>query len=86
MSLVLTAVIHSPVGIVAVAVIWGVAFGALPTLTQTVTLRAAGDATDAATALVNATMNIGIAGGCTAGLTACWGSRPYRDWGGSALR
>ena len=34
-----------------VVVVWGAAFGALPTLTQTVTLRAAGEATDAATAV-----------------------------------
>ena len=46
---------------------WGAAFGAFPTLTQTVMLRAAGDATDAAASLVNATTNLGIAGGALLG-------------------
>jgi len=85
-SLVLAATITSTVGIVAVVVVWGVAFGAFPTLTQTVMLRAAGDATDAATALVNATTNVGIAGG------ALLGSRllgvvavPVLGWVGAAL-
>lgn len=63
LCLLLASVISSPVAIVAVFVAWGLAFGALPTLTQAVTLRAAPDATNAATAIVNATMNIGIAGG-----------------------
>ena len=53
--------------IIAVVAVWGVAFGAFPTLTQTVMLRSAGDATDAATSLVNATTNIGIAGGALLG-------------------
>ncbi|MEP7088895.1 MAG: MFS transporter [Nocardioidaceae bacterium] len=66
-SLVLAAVVASTIGIIAVVGVWGVAFGALPTLTQTVMLRAAGDATDAATALVNATTNLGIAGGALLG-------------------
>jgi DHA1 family inner membrane transport protein len=48
-------------------VVWGFSFGALPTLTQTVMLRAGGDATDAATSLANATTNIGIAGGALLG-------------------
>jgi DHA1 family inner membrane transport protein len=67
LSLVLAAVVASTVGIVAVVAAWGVAFGAFPTLTQTVMLRAAGAATDTATALVNATTNIGIAGGALLG-------------------
>ena len=66
-SLVLAAVVASTIGIIAVVTVWGVAFGAFPTLTQTVMLRAAGDATDAAAALVNATTNIGIAGGALLG-------------------
>lgn len=66
-SLVLAATVASTIGIIAVVALWGVAFGAFPTLTQTVMLRAAGDATDAATALVNATTNIGIAGGALLG-------------------
>ena len=66
-GLVLAAVAASTIGIVAVVAVWGVAFGAFPTLTQTVMLRAAGDATGAAPALVNATTNIGIAGGALLG-------------------
>ena len=85
-SLLLAAVIRSPAGIVAVVVIWGVAFGALPTLTQTVTLRAAGDATDAATALVNATMNIGIAGGALLGSRLLGFAAGTGPRAGSALR
>jgi DHA1 family inner membrane transport protein len=67
LSLVLAATVASTIGIVAVITVWGVAFGAFPTLTQSVMLRAAGDATNAATALVNATTNIGIAGGALLG-------------------
>jgi len=52
---------------IAVVAVWGVAFGAFPTLTLTVMLRASGDATDAAAALVNATTNVGIAGGALLG-------------------
>jgi DHA1 family inner membrane transport protein len=67
LSLVLAATVAATVGLVVVVAVWGVAFGAFPTLTQTVMLRAAGDATDAASALVNATTNIGIAGGALLG-------------------
>jgi DHA1 family inner membrane transport protein len=67
LSLVLAAAVISTGGIIAVVAVWGVAFGAFPTLTQTVMLRAAGDATDAATSLVNATTNLGIAGGALLG-------------------
>lgn len=66
-SLVLAAAVSSTWGIIAVVVLWGVAFGAFPTLTQTVMLRAAHGATDAATALSNATTNAGIAGGALLG-------------------
>lgn len=66
-SLLLAAVVDSTVGVIAVVVLWGAAFGALPTLSQTVTLRAARDAPDTATAMVNATTNIGIAGGALVG-------------------
>ncbi|MDX6299381.1 MAG: hypothetical protein QOF53_595 [Nocardioidaceae bacterium] len=85
-SLVLSAAVASTIGIIAIVVVWGAAFGAFPTLTQTVMLRSAGEATDAATALVNATTNIGIAGG------ALLGSRllavldvPALGWIGAAL-
>jgi DHA1 family inner membrane transport protein len=85
-SLLLAAVVRSPAGIVIVLVIWGAAFGAFPTLTQTVTLRSAGDDTDAAPALVNATTNIGIAGGALLG-SRLLGVLPVRDlgWIGAAL-
>ena len=65
--LALAASASSTPGIVVVVVVWGVAFGAFPTLTQTVMLRAANGATDASTALVNATTNVGIAGGALIG-------------------
>ncbi len=65
--LALGAVVGSAPAIIAVVVLWGIAFGAFPTLTQTVTLRAAREATDAATALVNGTTNVGIAGGALLG-------------------
>lgn len=48
---------------VVATVVWGVGFGALPTLTQTAARRSAPDAGDAAPGLTNATTNIGIAGG-----------------------
>ncbi|MGI3784079.1 MAG: MFS transporter [Janthinobacterium lividum] len=66
-SLTLAATTGSTWGIIAVVVLWGVAFGAFPTLTQTVMLRTANGATDAATALTNATTNAGIAGGALLG-------------------
>ena len=66
-SLVLAAVAGSTTGVILAVAVWGVAFGGFPTLTQMVMLRAAGDATDAATSLVNATTNLGIAGGALIG-------------------
>jgi len=48
---------------VTAVVVWGVAFGALPTLLLTAALHAAPEPPDAAPAVVNATFNIGIAGG-----------------------
>lgn len=85
-SLLLAAVVGSTWAIVAVVVVWGTAFGAFPTLTQTVTLRAARDAPDAATALVNATTNVGIAGGALLGsqLLAVV-AVPHLGWVGAAL-
>jgi DHA1 family inner membrane transport protein len=67
LMVVLAAFVASTWGIIAVVVLWGVAFGAFPTLTQTVMLRMADGATDAATALSNATTNAGIAGGALLG-------------------
>lgn len=52
---------------VAGVIVWGAAFGALPTLIQTVALRASPHAQDAAPAVVNATFNVGIAGGAFIG-------------------
>lgn len=51
---------------VAVVAVWGAAFGALPTLVQTVALRVT-DGSDAAPAVVNATFNVGIGGGAVLG-------------------
>ncbi|CCH87456.1 Major facilitator superfamily MFS_1 [Modestobacter italicus] len=48
---------------VVATVVWGVAFGAQPTLLQTAARRAAPDAGDATPGITNATTNIGIAGG-----------------------
>ncbi len=85
-SLVLAAVVASTIGIVAVVAVWGVAFGAFPTLTQTVMLHSAGDATDAATSLVNATTNIGIAGGALLGSRLLGViSAPDLGWVGAGL-
>jgi alpha-glucosidase len=51
-----------------VIVVWGLAFGMLPTLTQTVALRAVNpNALEVAPAVVNAAFNIGIAGGAFIG-------------------
>lgn len=53
----------SGVLVVVATVLWGVAFGAQPTLLQVAARRAAPDAGDAAPGLSNATTNVGIAGG-----------------------
>ncbi len=52
---------------VTAVVVWGAAFGALPTLIFTAALRAAPHSPDAAPAVVNCTFNIGIAGGAFLG-------------------
>lgn len=52
--------------VVVLVVLWGSAFGGLPTLTQTAALRASRDS-DAAPAVINATFNVGIAGGAWLG-------------------
>lgn len=54
---------HSPTGTVLATVLWGGTFGALPVLLQSAALAAAPDNPDAAPAVVNATFNVGIAGG-----------------------
>ena len=48
-------------------VVWGVGFGALPTLIQAVALRTVPDAPDIATAVINAAFNVGISGGAFLG-------------------
>jgi predicted MFS family arabinose efflux permease len=49
--------------VVGATVVWGVSFGAQPTLLQTAARRASPDAGDFAPGLTNATTNVGIAGG-----------------------
>jgi DHA1 family inner membrane transport protein len=51
------------VAMVGATVLWGIGFGAQPTLLQTAARHAAPDAGDAAPGLSNATTNVGIAGG-----------------------
>ena len=53
----------SVVFVVVAAVVWGAAFGSLPTLLQAAARSAAPDAGDAAPGLTNAMFNVGIAGG-----------------------
>ena len=85
-SLVLAAMVSSSPGIIVVVVLWGVAFGAFPTLTQTVMLHAAEGATDAASSLVNATTNVGIAGGAFLGAQLLGVVEvPDLGWVGAAL-
>ncbi len=52
---------------VSAVVVWGAAFGALPTLIFAAALRAAPHSPDAPPAVVNTTFNIGIAGGALIG-------------------
>lgn len=52
--------------VVVVVVVWGAGFGGLPTVLQTAALRAS-SGSDAAPAVVNATFNVGIAGGAWLG-------------------
>ncbi len=71
---------------VTAVVVWGAAFGALPTLLMTAALKAAPQSPDAAPAVVNTTFNIGIAGGGVLGaheLTA--GGPPLLAVTGAAL-
>lgn len=52
---------------VVLVALWGLAFGALPTLIQSLALRAVPQARDAAPAVTNSMFNIGIAGGALLG-------------------
>jgi DHA1 family inner membrane transport protein len=58
---------HAAVPTVIIVVIWGMAYGAVPTLTQSAALAAAPDAPDAGPAVVNAMTNVGISGGALIG-------------------
>jgi DHA1 family inner membrane transport protein len=62
--------------LVVAVVLWGVAFGSLPTLLQAAARRAAPDAGDAAPGLTNATFNVGIAGGGVLGARALLVTEP----------
>jgi DHA1 family inner membrane transport protein len=52
---------------VIIVVVWGMAYGAVPTLTQSSALAAVPDAPDAGPAVVNAMSNVGISGGAFIG-------------------
>jgi len=62
--------------LVVAVVLWGVAFGSLPTLLQAAARRAAPDAGDAAPGLTNAMFNVGIAGGGLVGARALLVTEP----------
>jgi DHA1 family inner membrane transport protein len=66
----------STVVLVVAVVLWGVAFGSLPTLLQAAARRAAPDAGDAAPGLTNAMFNVGIAGGGVLGARALLVAEP----------
>jgi DHA1 family inner membrane transport protein len=58
---------HATLPTVVIVVIWGMAYGAIPTLTQSAALAAVPAAPDAGPAVVNAMSNVGIAGGALIG-------------------
>jgi MFS transporter, DHA1 family, inner membrane transport protein len=58
---------HDTLLTIVIVAVWGMTYGASPTLTQSCALAAVTDAPDAAPAVVNATTNLGIAGGALAG-------------------
>jgi DHA1 family inner membrane transport protein len=58
---------HATAPTVIVVVIWGMAYGAVPTLTQSSALAAVPAAPDAGPAVVNAMTNVGISGGALIG-------------------
>ncbi|WP_081620457.1 MFS transporter [Nocardiopsis potens] len=59
--------VGSPAGVYAAAVLWGLGWGGAPTLLQTAAADAAGDAADAAQALVVTLWNAAMAGGGVVG-------------------
>jgi predicted MFS family arabinose efflux permease len=58
---------HQAATSVPVIIAWGAGFGALPSLTQAIALRAVPDTPDVATGAINATFNAGISGGAFIG-------------------
>ena len=58
---------HATAVVIIAVAVWGCAFGSLPTLLQTTAIRAAPQTPDAGPAVVNATFNVGIAGGALIG-------------------
>ena len=58
---------HATAVVIIAVAVWGCAFGSLPTLLQTIAIRAAPQTPDAGPAVVNATFNVGIAGGALIG-------------------
>ena len=58
---------HATLPAVITVVIWGMAYGAVPTLTQSAALAAVPAAPDAGPAVVNAMFNVGISGGALIG-------------------
>jgi DHA1 family inner membrane transport protein len=58
---------HATVPTIVIVVIWGMTYGAVPTLTQSSALAAVPAAPDAGPAVVNAMSNVGIAGGALIG-------------------
>lgn len=76
-----------PVGAVVIAMlVWGAAFGSLPTLLQTLAHRAASTSADTAPAVVNATFNLGIsAGGLLGGRVLLMASPSMTAVAGAAL-
>lgn len=61
---------------VPVIIAWGACFGALPSLTQAVALRAVPDTPDVAMGVINSTFNIGIAGGAFVGARELMAAQP----------
>ncbi len=85
-SLVDLAILPSVALTVIWTVLWGLSFGALPTLVQAVALRAAPAAPDAAPAVVNSMFNVGIAGGALLGAReVAVAAPPVLAWTGAVL-
>lgn len=83
--LALGTVAASPLAAAAALTLWGLGFGALPTLLQTLALRSSPTAPDAGSALVNTAFNVGISGGALIGaqLLSTRGSHAVAITGGA---